>query len=354
MKILHVITSMGMGGAQRLLVDLIPLQKAKGNQVLVACLFAYENRAFIDTIHSVGVEIVQLYYNRINLLTTILRLSKLMRKQDVVHVHLYPALYISAIASLFIHTPLVWTEHSTSNSRRSKSWLRPIERWVYSKYNRLISISQQTQDNLISWIGQQAGRNVIINNGVDNKRFKSIHKTVDDYTLIMISRFTASKDQETVIRAMKYINGDTVLRFVGDGETREKCEKLAKELGVYNRIEFLGSRSDIAELICSSYIGVQSSNWEGFGLTAVEIMSAGKPVVASNVNGLRQVVEGAGVIFEHGNERELADIINKLLNDTDYYNRIAMACMLRSEMYSIERTSEKYLDIYYELANGKG
>ena len=220
---------------------------------------------------------------------------------------------------------------------------------MYGCYDKIISISQQVQDSLTSWLEQHDERFVVINNGVDTGKFASVKISVIPKSLIMVSRFAASKDQETVIRAMKYIDKEATLRFIGDGENRQHCENLAKELEVSDRIQFLGSRSDVPELVASSYIGVQSSNWEGFGLTAVEIMACGKPIIATNVDGLKQVVEGAGEVFTRGSATELAEKINYLLNNEEYYKTMSDRCRHRANEYDIYVMSEKHLQLYKSM-----
>ena len=104
------------------------------------------------------------------------------------------------------------------------------------------------------------------------------------------------------------------------------------------------------ELVASSYIGIQSSQWEGFGLTAVELMAAGKPVIATNVDGLKQVVEGAGEIFNVGNASDLAARVNYLLKDYEYYQKVAKKCVQRAMEYDIAVMSEEYLALYRSLS----
>jgi glycosyltransferase involved in cell wall biosynthesis len=217
---------------------------------------------------------------------------------------------------------------------------------MYSRYNKIISISQETQEALTQWLGQYDSRFVVVNNGINIQKFSSLNVPVVPKSLIMVSRFATSKDQETVIRAMPEIDNEAILYFIGDGENKYHCEVLAKELGVSNRVYFLGSRSNVAELIASSYIGIQSSKWEGFGLTAVEIMACSKPIIATNVDGLKQVVEGAGEIFTLGSHSELAVIVNNLLRDKQYYQYIVDRCKERAKIYDISKTSEGYMKIY--------
>ena len=193
---------------------------------------------------------------------------------------------------------------------------------------------------------------MVIHNGVDTEAFSSIRQKKIPNSLIMVSRFASSKDQETVIRAMKMLNEDVTVRFVGDGEKLEHCKQMARDCGVENRVSFLGARSDVSNLVAESYIGIQSSNWEGFGLTVVEMMAAGLPVIATDVDGLKQVVEGAGVLFPVGDEVALAHQVNHILNDKIFYDSLSEASKKRAEKYDISMTAQQYVNCYKQICNG--
>lgn len=347
MKILHVISFLEIGGAQRLLSDLIPIQ-AKTEDI---CLLVFErvDNYFEKKILAAGVNIISLEEHNFYNPRIVLKLRNIFKDYDIVHAHLFPSVWWSSLAARGLKVKMVYTEHSTSNSRRLKWYLRPVEQFMYSRYNKIISITRQTQDALTGWLKLHDNRFVVINNGVDIVRFSSIKKSVIPKSLIMVSRFAPSKDQETVIRAMKQIEPDATLRFVGDGENLEHCEQVTRELGLLDRIQFLGARSDVAELVGESYIGIQSSNWEGFGLTTVEIMSCGKPVIGTNVDGLKQVIEGAGETFSVGDDVELAQKINQLLQDKTLYKNMSMRCKERASKYDINVMADRYLALYKDI-----
>lgn len=348
MKVLHVISSLEIGGAQRLLSDLLPIQKQQGIDVSLLVLKSEDND-FCKKVIEAGVPIISLNVKNFRNPFLAFKVRSIIKGFDVVHAHLVHSLYICSLAARGLKTKIVYTEHSTSNNRRGKAYLRPIEMFIYGRYERLISISKQTQDALQAWLQSEDDRFVVINNGVDTKVFAKISKEVIPKSLIMVSRFASSKDQETVIRAMKELDDDVTLRFVGDGENLEHCKKVATNIGVDNRVQFLGARSDVAELIAESYIGIQSSNWEGFGLTAVEMMACGKPVIATDVDGLKQVVEGAGEIFHKGDKKELVHKVRTLLVDISYYNDMALRCKRRASEYDIHVMADKYMEVYRKL-----
>lgn len=354
MRILHVIESLKIGGAERLLSDMLPLM-AQQHQVTLLVNRDIDND-FSRRVKTAGVRVEVLRNVGLHSPKNIICLRKKFKDYDVVHVHLFPTSYWAAFASLFSSVPLVFTEHSTSNRRRGKWYFRPIEQFIYSRFQCVISISQQTQDALREWlqVSRDSSRFVVVNNGINLSAFSHLHNQKDyPHTLVMVSRFAASKDQETVIRAMALLPNDLHAIFVGDGENLAHCKELAASLGVSDRTHFVGSQLDVASWLAKADIGVQSSHWEGFGLTAVEMMAAGLPVVASSVEGLRQVVEGAGILFEAGNAQELADAVSRLLSDTDYYKKIACQCAARAVDYDIRTMVDQYLKIYSSLSSAE-
>ena len=151
----------------------------------------------------------------------------------------------------------------------------------------------------------------------------------------MVGRYSYQKDQATVIRAMAMLPSDVELWLAGYGETHEKLQLLADELHVSDRVHLLGMRTDAPNLLKACDVVIQSSHIEGFGLAAVEGMAAGKPVVASNVQGLAQVVEGAGILFPHEDEKALAGTVQQLLNNPAFYSNIADKCRKRAASFDI-------------------
>lgn len=104
-------------------------------------------------------------------------------------------------------------------------------------------------------------------------------------------------------------------------------------------------------LLKSADIIVLSSHYEGLSLSSVEGMASGKPFIASNVPGLKEVVEGAGLLFEDKNDKALAQHITDLINDKLYYERIAKACQERAMQYDINIMVSKQIDVYKNYSN---
>lgn len=362
MKILHTITSLELGGAEKLLTELIPAQIAMGHEaeLLILC---DKNAVFLDNFKLKNIPVHVSKYNSIKTWKNMFQIKKYAKKGkfDIVHSHLTHAQYWTSLASRidFGKRIYITTEHSTSNNRRQKFIFKLIDRFIYKPYKKIISISPATQEELIKWIGGNKKRFEIIENGVDLSRFSQGNKIdlseygldSDDKIIIMISRFHKAKDQNTVIKSLEFLPKIYKLVLVGDGERREELEKLTSEKNLSSRVFFLGIRKDIPDLLKTSYVAVQSSIFEGFGITALESMSAGIPTIATDVPGLSAIVKGGGILFPVGDYKKLAKIIFSLERN-DMYNKIKNSCIEKSKMYDIKITAEKYINLYSSLISG--
>ena len=153
MRILQVITSLEMGGAETLVVNLIPRLQALGNTVDL-CVFDGKETPLTQRLReeSPQTKIYALGHGVYNPLY-IIKLAKIMKNCDIVHTHnSSPQLFV-AIASLFNSPKLVSTEHNTSNRKRNWRWYRPIESWMYGRYDHVICISKIAEEKLREYMG---------------------------------------------------------------------------------------------------------------------------------------------------------------------------------------------------------
>lgn len=359
MKILHVITSLFTGGAEKLMVDLLPRFQMMGHQVHI-CLFNGTHTPFYEKLSNLGVKIITLsdggsIYNPLN----VFRLIKLINLEnyDIVHAHNTACQLFVAIASKFCSVSLCTTEHSTSNRRRGWWWYAPIDMWMYNRYDSIICISDAVQQNLKEFIGVIDRKISVIYNGIDVLKYKnaiavdrtSITSHPNRIILIMVAGFRYQKDHETVIRAASLLSDNYEIWFVGDGQRRPIIENSIKEFNVVDKVRLLGARADVESLLKTADIVIMSSHIEGFGLAAVEAMAAGKPVVASDVEGLSHVVGGAGVLFPHGDERALVKAIMRIVSDPEFCKIIVSRGEKRASQYNIDIMARKYIQEYERI-----
>ena len=135
----------------------------------------------------------------------------------------------------------------------------------------------------------------------------------------------------------------------GDDGYLNKVKDIANGLGVLNRVHFLGIRNDVPRLLKTSDIIVMASDYEGLSLSSIEGMASGKPFVASRVNGLKETVGGAGILFENDNSHDLANKLESLSSNEKYYKEVSNACKMRAEEYDINKCAIQYVNIYKKV-----
>lgn len=353
MKILHVITSLRTGGAEKLMVDLLPRLKEAGHQVDLL-LFDGIETPFKKEIEQKGIRIFELGSNKsVYSVSNLFKLIPFLRKYDIIHTHNYAPQLFSAIAPKTRNIKLITTEHNTSNRRRKYKLFSLIDRWMYNRYDKVICISQKAENNLRNFIGKSQAGISTINNGIDVEKYARASQSPDlekiapkSRKIIMVAAFRWEKDQPTLIKALKHLPEIFHLFLVGDGSRRPEFEELVQSLGLENRVHFMGIRNDIPQLLHAADYIVMSSHFEGLSLSSVEGMSVGKPFLASDVDGLREVVNGAGILFEHGSANDLADKIKDLEDNATSYREISEQCYARAKRFDISKMADGYLTVY--------
>ena len=277
-----------------------------------------------------------------------------MRRFDLVHTHNTSPQYFAAAAAMLCSVVLCTTEHTTSNRRRGSRWYALLDRWMYGRYDRVICISRKAEENLRVFIGSDSDRILTVNNGIDLRRFASASpvrglKPDGSRAIVMVAGFRWEKDQDTLIRAMRLLPERFILYLVGTGGRMEECRRLAEQEQVVSRVHFLGLRDDVPAILASADYTVMSSHFEGLSLSSVEGMAAGKPMLAADVDGLREVVGGAGILFNHGDAADFASKVMALEESPAEYGRVAEACRRRASDYDIDKMVEAYDRIYRQL-----
>ena len=362
MKILHIINSLGCGGAESLLSDLCYIQKEQGFEISIATL-KDENSIFKEKVKQLGVEYISLssrlsIYNPI----FIFKISKLIKQYDLIHVHLFPAQYWVAIAKFITRTktPIITTEHSTSNRRRELKIFKYIDKFIYGLYDKIICCSDKAHETFLRHFPSIKSA-VSIPNGINLERFKNaitqskqelFNLASTSCVITMVARFQPPKRQDTLVKVLKHLPEHYCVVFAGNKPEDlnvEPITSLIKELNLSHRVRLLGVRNDIPDILKTSDIIVLASDYEGLSLSSIEGMAIGKPFIATDVNGLREVVSGAGILYEKDSTSQLATNILKLMQDTTFYKMISEQCVTRASQYDINNMANAYLSVYREV-----
>ena len=364
MKILHIIDALTMGGAENLLIGLAGEQVKRGYDVTVAPLVCPSSTPVREKMEASGVKVKPFkstgsVYNPF----FIFKIAKIVRKYDVVHVHLFPALYWAGLANIltFKKTPFLYTEHSTKNKRRCNRILHATDRFIYQYgYKKIVACSDkalETYKEAYPTISHVCA----INNGIDTKIFReALPYTKQDlwgidercFTVTMVARFMTMKRQDTVVDAIAKLSDRIHAVFVGGEESDAgliRVKHMAEAKGVIDRIHFMYLRKDVPRILKTSDVVIMASDYEGLSLSSIEGMAAGKPFVATNVDGLREVVGSAGVLFDNKDCDTLASILERLNDDKEYYDEIAKKCTKRAQLFDISKMVSLYISLYKDV-----
>ncbi|MBU8883061.1 glycosyltransferase family 4 protein [Kaistella sp. DKR-2] len=357
MKVLQIIDSLPTGGA-RFLVNAVPAFNALGLKTDVLLLDGSETDFLKDLQQNSEGEIFSLTNGNRWDIRNVLRIIPYFENYDIIHVHMFPASYFVAVAKFISGSavPVIFTEHNSQNRRAAHFLFKYVEKWVYRRFVKIVCLTSQVQNFVLRNLKVNKSNLPIIENGINLIDIRSalpapregFGYNADDILILMPARMEAQKDHETVIKVMNLLPDNYILILAGDGSKRAALESMGHDLAVNSRINFLGNRKDIFELMKMSDIIVLSSHFEGLSLAALEAMASGRPFVASNVEGL-DFIKGAGLLFERGNVKELADVILSLMSDKELYRNTVTSCMKKADDYDVEKMVKNYIQLYESL-----
>jgi glycosyltransferase involved in cell wall biosynthesis len=339
MKIVHITNDLHrLGGVQRLLVDLMTLQQ---NDFEFEVILTRGENEYVDELKALGVPV---FHKRdLGLIGVIKRLNY----ADMVHAHLFPSIYIALLSA----TPTVITEHNPHYRRRDIPFIKTLESVLFKKFKKTACISDGVESALLKDLKWPSKRTQVICNGVDLSRFSLREKNIPPkerpFRIGMVGRLHPQKDIKTLLDSIKLLNDNCELHLAGDGELRTILEDYAAAIGVTQKVYFHGQVNNIPKFLNSLDLYVQSSNWEGFGLAAVEAMAAGLPCLATDVEGLNDVVDRA-YLFKVGDSKQLVSMIADIQSSASNYKKRSLYSIQRAKHFSVETTALSYNNFYKE------
>jgi glycosyltransferase involved in cell wall biosynthesis len=333
-RVVHFVTG-GFSGATQVAVDLClaALHDGPFEPVLVLRRKRRTPMERVQALRAAGLE-VRLVASWARLATT-LELAALLRRlrPAAVLAHGFPEHLIGRLAGHWAGVPvLIQVEH---NSReRYTPWSRWLSRRLASRSAALVGVSEGVRDRLLAQ-GLPPQKTLAIPNGIDLARFAEPGGEREP-GLVMSARFARQKDHATLLQALAVLASRHALRprlqLAGLGPLLPRMEALAAELGLAGQVTFLGHHADMPALLRSQDFFVLSTHFEGMPLALVEAMAAGCACIASDVIGVRGVIEDGvtGLLVPEGDAEALAAAIARLLGDRPLVRRLGAAARERA------------------------
>jgi glycosyltransferase involved in cell wall biosynthesis len=365
MKVLYLITRAERGGGQVHVLDLVRGFRHHCD-IEVA---AGEDGYLLDEARKLGVRchVLPNLVQPIQPAKDALALREIVRllrqtSPDLVHTHTSKAGILGRVAAWVCDIPAIFTAHTwcfaEGTSWKWKLLGAPSERVVALPGGTIINVSEANRQLALKYRIASPKRLVTIHNGVPDAPCEpgiSRRSSVGDMpTVIVVARFAPQKNQAMLLDAAARIKAPFRIQFAGTGPTMSDVQGKVAQLGLTGRVEFLGDRSDIADLLCRASIFALPTNWEGFPLSILEAMRAGLPIVANDVGGIREaVIDGYnGLLAARGDCDQFTGALECLLTGEDLRARMARNSRhMFEQRFTAEHMFRKTYNVYRQAVS---
>ena len=360
MKVIQFITRMDdVGGAQVHVLDLSLSLMRAGHEVIVLSM---GSGPVTDELQKKGIRCEELIHLQLKIhpLQDWFALNELCKwlkklKPDILATHSSKAGMLGRIAGKICQVPTVFTAHGWAFSEgvpeRKRRMYAILERVAGKISNGIITVSNYDY--------QLAKKHRIIH----ESKMKTIHNSVPDVPenlrrnpsgskpkLIMVARFASPKDHRRLLLTLENIRElSWELDLVGDGPLVEEIKDMVARSSIAHRVHFLGNRRNIPELLADSHLFVLISRHEGLPISVIEAMRAGLPIVASDVGGMRELIDEGknGFLIPRNDSETLMERLKTLIIDPQLMNKMGQCSRTRYESHFLfEHMSDQTIEMY--------
>lgn len=367
MKVLHVVWNLGQGGTQTYLRDLA--KACLGVKNISLCVLVLTKRGPLsDDIEGLGIPVIYLNiksgvdFNGFTKLFNYLRITK----YDIIHSHSSNLLFNCIL--WFISSPKVFTEHGGGlMGGEWKYYL--IYKLFYRNYAQFIAISKASAAEMKAANPKIRSKTRIVYNGLDIEVTKAVNK---DYEPELPQEIIQAKCRVGIIGRLVPQKGislflavaavlaesetDMVFVIVGDGPLQNELEKKSEELGIKDKVFFLGFRKDAKQILKLFDVFLFTSEWEPFGLVIIEAMALGVPVVALNNKGaVNEIITNGidGLVIDKAEPTLLAQLVVRLLSNEGLRKEIAENAYTKVvEHFTIQQNAQQLVKVYNDCVSG--
>ena len=378
LTVLHIIDSLGAGGAERSLAEMLPRFEGAGIRSIVCCLEQRHHGVASSVLEREGdVRIL----DRHRLVPRVGAFRRMLTEEDpdLVHTTLFASTIVGRLAtrrtgipvlSSLVNTPYTAVRrHDPKVKSLALTGVRVVDALSARWTTHFHAITHAVKDAAIDTLHVAPDRITVIPRGRSRDRLgepsrerrsavrASLGLTDDAAVLISVGRQEYQKGQQLLLEAMPAIlarTPDTVLLIAGRrGAASAALDDAHRRLTLGDRVRFLGHRDDVPDLLVASDLLVFPSLFEGLGGTLLEAMALGTPIVASDVPAIREVLADGdvGLLVEPGSASALASAVWSALRDQPSTERRRRAAVERfATEYSIERTTDHMIELYQRIA----
>ncbi len=356
-RVVHVVTTVRHGGAERVVLELARAEQARGWSPRIVCLHDVGELAPEFAAAGIGVELVE-GADRPGALRTAQSLSRWLSRTepDTVHSHNAAAQVAVGLGARMGWWPrrdgtLVHTEHGRLSDARPL--FLALRRWTLGAFDAVVAVSEDVRQQMAQHRLGRTSQLRVIENGIDTSQFAVRDNTgIHELEILHVGRLERIKGQDVLVEAMRDVvqacEGARLV-VVGDGSTRGALEAQARALGLDAQVRFVGATMNVKPYLARAGMFVLPSRSEGLSVALLEAMAAGLPIVATQVGGTGDALDhgSCGMLVPPDDPRALARAMVTLCTDRAKAAELGRSARLRAaERYSLDATVERYLAAY--------
>ncbi len=350
-RVAIVLEDFSIGGAQRVVSELVQHIDAQKVKLLVLCLWERSDTALAEAAEKVA-DVRYLGIHGKNLIANYFRISKILRSfhPDIVHAHLVGQLY-AVPWGLLNHVPVLITAHT----KPRKAFIKKIEWLIRYGVNHkkiwIAAVSQENLDLVKDYFPGAEKQCLCINNGINIHSF--YRKEHADFTFINVARQDENKNQMAILRAFHCLylqRNDIKLILAGDGPCHEKLAAEVKKLGLDQVVLLPGKVDQVSDYYAVADVYVQSSHREAMPMSVLEALAAGLPIISTDVGGLHDVVKGNGILCPDYDGEAIYQAMKRLLFMSSGERKLMIRGSQNiSKNYSSDKMAKRYESVYCEV-----
>ncbi len=371
-RVLFLIDSLGPGGAERLMVDLLPRLRQHRVVPTVVAIQERHGNLVADSLRGAGVTVDTIGIQRLRERGALARVTQAIESAmpDVVHTQLEFSSILGSIAAHRLGIPSISTIHTLDRPRRfSRDSARfRIMAWTLRhRAQRVIAVSESARTHVLARAGLHKSKTMTIHNGIDLTEFarerpsarsevrKQLGIARDAVVVATVAVLRQAKGIDDMLDALPFLlrrHPDLTYLIVGDGPHRSALEEHVAERGIAGSVRFAGTRSDVATMLAASDVFVHPSHAEALPTVVIEAMTAGLPVIATNVGGTPEIIESGatGILVPPHSSRLLADALERILESPRQARAMANAARRTAiDRFDIDRQVARLADEYRVL-----
>ena len=371
-RLVFLIDSLGMGGAERLMLQYLKHFDRSIFDLRVCRMHGHKDEMITAEIQNAGIPVDLLPVPKLRDVTALPRLVRYLNQQntELLHTQLEFSDILGMTAARFLRIPVVTTVHCLDQPQPGTRtyWRLKLRWWIMREFcNCAIMVSERTLDHHIRVGKLPASKALALHNGIDLTPFQVLNASAiaakraelgisrDAPLLVTVAVLRKPKGLQYMIPALPLLIEtvpDLHYLIVGDGEYRETLRQLVAEYGVTDHVTFAGTRKDVPELLGISDLFVLPTLGEALPTVLAEAMAARTPIVVSNVGGVPEMIDPGrnGILVPPSDTIALANACRTLLHDLDRARQMGdEGRAIVEERFNIQSQVRKLENLYLEL-----